>query len=755
MSPSSRPLEWSRSRLRRWLMLSIATGGLLAIVAAGYYVVTLPALRGSGELPCFASTTPTWAEQITPVVLSLCLWGIAAWMAFVARRGDAMPLWIASLTLSMAKLAHSGNDFAFRLYSIVLASAVPALFSVPFSLSQRRASASLRIVRGILSIIAFVVCLPAVVLPLDQFSQSPWYPTFKGARYLALAAAFLASSAIVIARWIDGRTESSRRKPRILAFGSAIAAGPIILLSVIPEQLGAPWYVPHEISMLSLALLGVFYADTSAITWRPLENRILYRFVSLYLLTLIFGTLFVMSSSLFPISDLLWETSWSSITALLFLVIILLYDPLYRVLESRVRWVWLGRVVRHDQEMERLIGELATVLDLDRLNQIITHDLAEVFDLSRVWLLINRDDPRLRPIASDRQTIGRSAAALPLEGALATYLQQHPAIHSRHELASAVEGSTRSLQENELLRSEHVELWIPLVSADTLQGIVLMGPKRLGDHYSEQDRSFLATLAHQAAITAQNARLMAQVRHTQKALAGAHREAIAAGERESKRLAQALHDGAIQQLLDANRQMGMLITPDTHPQMADTVRALRREIRDVVAQLRDYVGRLRPVGLDEMGLVPALLGHVASLRQTLDKAGPTILADMPDWVDLPEEDALCLFRIAQEAIRNATSHAQANTITVRLRERSHAVVLTVEDDGRGFAVPDPLTELAADKHFGLIIIAERAEQAGAEIEISSIPHVGTRVRVRMPIRELDTPVEPPTDAGMREPLSGE
>ncbi|HET8626586.1 MAG TPA: PAS domain S-box protein [Thermomicrobiales bacterium] len=212
-----------------------------------------------------------------------------------------------------------------------------------------------------------------------------------------------------------------------------------------------------------------------------------------------------------------------------------------------------------------------------------------------------------------------------------------------------------------------------------------------------------------------------------------------AREAKRRRLARELHDGAVQQLLavsyrlaEAQRQAaegGSGVSPDS------TLAAARREVLQVAAQLRGLIGELRPADLADGGLAAALERYAATLRRA---GGPAIAVALPpDAATLPRPGALCLFRVTQEALRNACRHAGATRIGVRLRRRREAVVLRVRDDGHGFPAPARLHHFAQTGHYGLVGLAERVAQAGGELTIRSRPGAGTIVTVRLPLGQIE------------------
>jgi len=202
-------------------------------------------------------------------------------------------------------------------------------------------------------------------------------------------------------------------------------------------------------------------------------------------------------------------------------------------------------------------------------------------------------------------------------------------------------------------------------------------------------------------------------------------------------LAWELHDGAIQELVALRYQLAAVTAhaEDAYPRSDLTPRLNRmtQHIAEVVAHVRDLVDELRPTGLEDSGLRAALENFVSALRQE-DDPFPEITVDVAASVrDLPKAVALCLFRVSQEAVRNAHSHAGAHHVEVRLRPRATRVILRISDDGRGFSVPEHLSELTQANHFGLAGMAERVALVQGRLRVRSRPGKGTIVTVWAPL----------------------
>jgi signal transduction histidine kinase len=250
-------------------------------------------------------------------------------------------------------------------------------------------------------------------------------------------------------------------------------------------------------------------------------------------------------------------------------------------------------------------------------------------------------------------------------------------------------------------------------------------------------------LARQSGIAAHNVRLMEQVQVWQQDLARAHQQLMVGREQERRRLAHDLHDDTVQQLIGISYQLAEgrrsasngsdADAAQRFEEIASTLEITRQEVLGVVSQLRSLISELRPAGLEELGLVTALEGYVAHLRRD-GGTGVEIHLDLDESEFVMQDSiAICLFRVAQEALRNALKHARAHCITVSLRQLDDAVILCVQDDGCGFQVPPRLSQLTQTGHFGLMGMSERVTWAGGQLSICSQPGTGTEIQVEIPL----------------------
>jgi signal transduction histidine kinase len=199
-------------------------------------------------------------------------------------------------------------------------------------------------------------------------------------------------------------------------------------------------------------------------------------------------------------------------------------------------------------------------------------------------------------------------------------------------------------------------------------------------------------------------------------------------ETERRHIASELHDGPLQELAGLSMELALLAHTLTNEDTTAYVLGLRTRQERIAQQLRAINQSLRPPVLVHFGLLVAIRTHTESLRALPDH--PQISTELAEEINpIPEEISIPLFRICEHALKNVLQHARAQTIYVRLQEKSQQLHLEIEDDGCGFALPTRWLEFARSGHLGLVTMMEYAEASGAQFEIHSQPGTGTLIRV--------------------------
>jgi signal transduction histidine kinase len=208
------------------------------------------------------------------------------------------------------------------------------------------------------------------------------------------------------------------------------------------------------------------------------------------------------------------------------------------------------------------------------------------------------------------------------------------------------------------------------------------------------------------------------------------RRALEASELERRRIASDLHDGIVQDLVAASYSLAAAHdrVNGAEPGVAEALDRAAATCRGAVRQLRTLLVEIYPPRLREAGLASVL----ADLVAPLEERGMDAAAEVDDDMGLPADVQALFFRAAQEGVRNAAEHAGAGWLRVRVTTKAGRAVLSVEDDGAGFAAEEAL-QRRREGHFGLRLLADLAEDAGARFHIDSSPGRGTTMRVEAPI----------------------
>jgi two-component system, chemotaxis family, CheB/CheR fusion protein len=202
---------------------------------------------------------------------------------------------------------------------------------------------------------------------------------------------------------------------------------------------------------------------------------------------------------------------------------------------------------------------------------------------------------------------------------------------------------------------------------------------------------------------------------------------LASQDEERAWVAREVHDDALQRLAlldhecDVLRISATALTTD----QKESIQAIRAEIKDLGVMLRDLAHRLHPALIDRGGLGAAL----NDLAEEMDRAfGLRVELDVPPRVPpVNAGQALAVYRIAQEALRNVARHAGVDRASLTLKESGTEYELIISDAGRGIATD------GGGPGLGLVGMRERALLAGGVCQVASTAGGGTTVRARFPL----------------------
>jgi PAS domain S-box-containing protein len=382
------------------------------------------------------------------------------------------------------------------------------------------------------------------------------------------------------------------------------------------------------------------------------------------------------------------------------------------------------RVVERTHELSTLLevsNYVASTLELEPLLGLILNQLRTVVDYTDSSLLVfdeedlvtvsYRGPGRPEQIVGTRFPPGPERMILERPGHM-----KGPIIIDDVRSDAPLAREYRQVVGEERLGREfgHIRSWmgVPLVFKKQSIGLLALIHEEPG-HYTERHAELVRTIANQAAIAIENARLYGRAQS-------------AAALEERQRLARELHDSVSQALygITLGSDAALTLLERDPVRVAEPLRYVLSLAKAGLAEMSALIFELRPESLENEGLVAALEKQAASLRARHEVEVHATLCEEPD---VPLEAKEMLYRIGQEALHNTVKHARGGKVKLKLQCDTEGIVLEIDDDGAGF---DPSGSFPG--HLGLKSMRERAERLGGRLEIESGLGEGTRIRASVP-----------------------
>lgn len=208
---------------------------------------------------------------------------------------------------------------------------------------------------------------------------------------------------------------------------------------------------------------------------------------------------------------------------------------------------------------------------------------------------------------------------------------------------------------------------------------------------------------------------------------------ILAQEDERKRIAREIHDGLAQSLANVVLRSEIaerMLVKQEYPSVKEELRELKSQVRDGLEEVRKIIFNLRPMALDDLGVVPTVRKFVQDFEEKTRIRTKFELIGKEGR--LPSGMEAAIFRMVQEAFSNVLKHAQASYVSVEFSFLKDAVRIVIQDNGKGFNVDQMEAKISKGNHFGLMGMRERLELVEGRVEIQSSKEAGTRLTIQIP-----------------------
>jgi signal transduction histidine kinase len=634
------------------------------------------------ELPAYPLIKRNWPSLVSAVLVALVYWGSSIWLLGLRfHRNDIRILFIAGQAIAVCLLAPLAN-LSLRLVSWPIHVSVAALYlSAPLILHHYLTFpvtlGSARQRRWILA--------PLYMLWLVAIGG--WLQGgFWGRQFGTLYTVAIILLAMLVMGYVYFRraTSNDRRRLRLIVIGALLAGIPAIFLYLLPDILRLPNRLPLRVvgPFTVIAPVSYLYAILRHNLFgidRLLNRTLVYIILSLGILALYLGPY-------------------------LLIYRLLQGDPLFEILLVAALTLLVGVSFGWTRlRVQRLVDRLfyGGWYDYPGVVETISDTLGRCIDREQLAEALTRQAPALMQLREGRLWIGNPD-------------QSHP------------------------VQAEPAQMEWRLSFQGKCRGLWIVAPRRDGEDFSENDRRILKTIASQAETALGNVLLIETLRRQVADIRQIQYQLLRSREDERARLARDLHDGPLQVLVGMNMQLGMLIAstaqspllPEGEEQGGkEPIQSLRHEVRTLLNDLRQVCTELRPPMLDTLGLGAALRALAGEWSAQTRVETHLDLPEDASLRRLSGEAAVNLYRVVQEALSNVARHAEASQVTLGLVWKNSQLEMTVQDNGKGFKLPNAPDALTADGHYGLVGMQERVGLIGGKLEIATAPGYGTTIRV--------------------------
>ncbi len=690
---------------------------------------------------------PPWNVLITtllPILVGLFFWVTGIIILVFQQNNFPAQLFtviclIGSSLLAVGSISLIGPAQVKLLFYVLLWWMAPLLFHFHLLFPASNSTKSLHALRTSFYGIAALGTVMDLVFETAIVDAGFAYSAFYFFRRIWLALGFCGAVFLLIRVYMKEPTGTTRSQVGVVTLGGTLAFASFLSFTLIPEALFGKQILPYDISFLFLLAMPISYGY-AIFRHRliPLEKYVNRGATSALLLILLSGLYLVLNTVLVRlILSPLWDQTILNMILALFMAAI--FGRLHRRLQVFVNYLFYGGWYDYQSAVKQISQTLEPVSDQQTLAQSLVREIQAAMQLECACILLidGKEQGSSRGLVCQSCQSGLpQVSQLSSVGAILHYFQSNPTPIEPQNLRMGLGEETLSNVKSELLSCRKARLWIPIKSARQINGLLILGVRRGGSRFTTNDLEILDVISRQANIALDNIRLVAELYERDLERLRLHQQALRAGEKERKRLARELHDQIIQALVGFNFQLAELRRP-LNPDLQTRLDQSQFEVRTIIGRLRRICADLRPPAMDSLGLVAVVRSQVRTTNETAPFR-TTLEVEGDDKTELSEELIMCVYRVLQEALLNASKHSDAQRVQVKLCISPDQVSLVIKDDGKGFVVPDRLGQFTMDDHFGLLGMYERVELVNGKLNIQSYPKQGCQVTVEIPLLHKET-----------------
>lgn len=677
-----------------------------------------------------------FAASLSYLVTALAFWAIAMTVLVYKPHGAqvqllALQLLLAALTISILLLADYGLGWASLLTNTIVL-ILGMLIVYYHTIFPERVE-----FRGKGVLLATLTCAGGLLLVAFGWVRLGHHTEWSTPVVVAVRAFFvlclLLGTALLARSYWHTASGTGRRRIRVVMLGTVLALLPLVIFVLLPQIVPGLPYVVVEPAFLTLVFIpaGYLYAIRRHDLMR-LDHAVSVTAIHSLLFLVLFSLYLAISRAIGALVSLA-PPDWLAADAATVLqygaVIVGLMaslQPLKTRIERVVHRLLYGGWYDYQSFISRVTEGLGEATDRDEIPDLLLRELADTMRLKAIALLVaDRHQGKALCLQVQRGFALPQGHRLSRDlGNLLTSTTEpieHLVLEKRAARGSSVQAELAAWSE------AGAQVWVPLVQQGEIEGVLVLGPKQADEFLSQADRDILHTLRRHAASALARAGMVEELEGRLRENQALSRQLLTTRERDRRRVADDLHDHAVQEIIGARMKLELAVADRD----LDAVASAREDLQEVVGYLRSVIGELRPRAVCFSDLGEMLKKHAVTFQRK--RRLPVDVRICGNGGGVPEKVRSAIFWVFHEGLTNAWKHAGATRIEAGLVIQPDRVRLEIQDDGRGFNMPAYLDELLTDGHLGLMEMRERIALVGGAFDMTAEAGRGTRILADVPL----------------------
>lgn len=463
-------------------------------------------------------TTDTLISMI-PMLIALIFWGIGLGVQVFQPADESAVLFFAwcqacAATLTAGVASYLGTVWTSTLFGCMLwiIGPISVHFHMHFPQSVKSKGSRVLLI-GLYTVAAIGITVYLIWGPI-ALRSALWYSLYLSSSRLFLAANLLIVVALLIYSYQHAKTPGTRAKIRIVALGGGLTAIPFVALAVLPDALLQQAIVPYSYAFLLLSILPLTYGYAIfRLHLIEVESQVNRGATYILAFSILGGFYLILYASM---RRFLPEEVVQSplINTLLVLVLASLFFPLYGRIQRLVDTIFYGGWYDYRLGLMHTTQNLEQITDLHQLAKSVAQRLVDTLRLEETCVFLRglEGEFSVIEVASRMDLSNQPSRSYPvLPRSSLSYLLTLGAVE-RASLQKALTSVTLTPEELQLLKSEQIHLWVPVIGHEQITGLLALGPKIGGDIFSGEDMDILRVLAQQLGPIIENIHLLTHLR---------------------------------------------------------------------------------------------------------------------------------------------------------------------------------------------------------------------------------------------------